>query len=453
MKRYTKLLSAVLLLVTTLVMLITTSYAWMTMSNAPVVEGIQITVVGSHTVMVAPDISYVKDGQVIHHPGKFSESLNFSQYDQYDYLQQSGGLVPVSTSDGQIWYIPVYYQLEDREVQSGDAYAGQLRPFWDFKRDDTFAYANLTASDEEKMASGSYVYLDFWVVAPVDGYKLRVSTGDEGAGSFGIDLLKPEATVANGETVYGLTGENKQAAACMRVGFMVNEDIIMNDSMLLYSRSDYYNSSYSRLQGVMPEPGMGSGYSSNTSFTIFEPNGDLHPTEVIDSRGNTIVNGQYVLTEPLGRGGATTSIQDRLTVQLTNSWIDLGGETAISQMFRTFMAGRDLSGETPESLQNKFYVNTLQHQIYPYVQKGRFLTSTESLYAVAGSDKIADAEQIAGLPQSGATEDVYLTELTGGVPQRIRMFIWLEGQDVDCINAAATSSFAVSIELAGSNAS
>ena len=60
-------------------------------------------------------------------------------------------------------------------------------------------------------------------------------------------------------------------------------------------------------------------------------------------------------------------------------------------------------------------------------------------------------EEIAALNQSGATEDVYLTQLTGGVPQRIRMYIWLEGQDVDCINSAAAGSFAISLELAGSN--
>ena len=40
MKRYKKLLTAVVLLITSLVMVLSTSYAWMTMSSNPVTQGI-----------------------------------------------------------------------------------------------------------------------------------------------------------------------------------------------------------------------------------------------------------------------------------------------------------------------------------------------------------------------------------------------------------------------------
>ena len=63
----------------------------------------------------------------------------------------------------------------------------------------------------------------------------------------------------------------------------------------------------------------------------------------------------------------------------------------------------------------------------------------------------AESQTLTGLMRDGATDDVYITQLEGSVPQRVRMFVWLEGQDVDCINAAATSGFAISIELAASN--
>ena len=59
------------------------------------------------------------------------------------------------------------------------------------------------------------------------------------------------------------------------------------------------------------------------------------------------------------------------------------------------------------------------------------------------------ASQINGLRQSGATEDVVIIELEQNVPQRIRMFIWLEGQDIDCPASANSARFAVNIELAG----
>ena len=37
------------------------------------------------------------------------------------------------------------------------------------------------------------------------------------------------------------------------------------------------------------------------------------------------------------------------------------------------------------------------------------------------------------------------------IPQRIRMFVWIEGQDVDCTEEAIALDFAMSVELAGSD--
>ena len=453
MKKYTKLLISLFLLITAAVMVVVTSFAWLTMSQNPVVQGIQITISGSHTVLVAPDVSVQVDGKIYHYPGEFSDKMDFSQENRYSYLKDIAGLVPVSTVDGENWYIPEYYDMEDPEVISGEAYAGQLKPTSEFYLDNMLFYSNLFVDQREMLKQGHYVYIDFWVVAPVDGYKLRVSAGDpSAAGTYVIDLMTPEQ-VTNGDSVtYELTQVNQQAAASMRLGFLVNHDTLIDDSMLLYTESPYYKSSYSRLQGVYFEDGYSALNSVQTKFTIFEPNGDLHPNAVYDAVGNQVLNGYYVQTEPLGDGGLPTSIQDRLTVQLTNNWIQTDGELFISQMFRTFMFGRDIAGETAISLKNKFLTEFMQYQIHPYITKGNFLSNTESLYKLSGADKMVTSDEIGTLSQGGATEDVYITELTGGVPQRIRMFVWLEGQDVDCINYASTGSFAISLELAGSNA-
>ena len=70
----------------------------------------------------------------------------------------------------------------------------------------------------------------------------------------------------------------------------------------------------------------------------------------------------------------------------------------------------------------------------------------------ANSDLIAwgcTADQVEALDTAGATEDVFIIELERNVPQRIRMFIWLEGQDVDCVDSVNSSSFMLNIELAG----
>lgn len=454
MKQQAKLLTAVLLLVTAVVMVVSTSYAWLTISNNPVAQGIQIAVAGSHTILVAPDMTYAQDGRVYHYPGTFAENLNFGQHDQYAYLQDAAGLTPVSTADGMTWYLPTYYQKGDAAVQAGQAIAGELRPTTEFQPDRYLAYANIPADQEEDVQQGSYLYLDFWVVSPADGYKLRVSTGAEGNGSYAIDLLQPEAVTAeDGQVTYALTKENALASASMRVGFLINEDTAADESMRQYMQSPGFNESYHCLQGVYSEPGMGRVNVRPNRFTIYEPNGDRHPVSVVDKNGSLITDGQYSITDPLGAGGRPTSVQDRLSVQLANRWHTADNETMIAQIFRTFIAGKNLTGETAQTLKNEFYTDWLQYQLYPYITKGSFITRTADLYTAAGYSGVVQEQDAAVLDRSGATDDVHMTTLEAGVPQRIRMFIWLEGQDVDCINAATTGSFALSVELAGSNAS
>lgn len=449
MKRYTKLLAATFLLLTAMVMVIATSYAWLTLSENPTLEKIQVTIGGSSTVLVAPDITVTdEDGNVYHYPGAFSDTLDFSEFDQYSYLRNSAGLVPVSTADGETWYLPAYYEAGDEQVLSGAAAVGQLRPISDFIPDYRLEYANLSTEEADAAQTGSYIYLDFWVVAPVEGYRLRVSNGTDSIGSYVIDLIEPEKIETENGVSYALTGENRQTAASIRLGFLVNENTVLDNSMLYYSSSADFRSEYTRLQGVYTEPGSSPIYSDMTRFTIFEPNGDLHPQTVLDAQGNPVVNGQYVLTTPVGRDAVATNISDRLTVQLENRWIRVGEEPLIAQMFQAYLLEKNLEDQDEQSLKQGFYSRYLP---YPYLTKGNFVTKTSALYAAA-ENGIVSAENIAGLEQSGATEDVYLTELRGGIPQRIRLFIWLEGQDVDCINTASAGSIAVSIELAGSNA-
>ncbi len=444
MKRYTKLLAAGFLLLTAMVMVIATSYAWLTLSENPTVEKIQVTIGGSSTVMVAPDITCTdEDGNVYHYPGAFSDTLRFSDYAQYDYLKTAAGLVPVSTADGQTWFLPTYYGPEDPEVASGMATVGQIRPVEDFRADYLLEHTNLSTEHMQQAEEGSYLYLDFWVVAPIDGYKLRVSTGVDSIGTYVIDMIGLEQT----DDGYTLTNVNAQTAASVRIGFLVNENTVMDNSMLHYSSSDGFNNRYSKLQGVYSDPGFSPLYSDMTSFTIFEPNADLHPHPVMDSQGNLVEDGQYVVTSPVGIGPVATSVSNRLTVQLKNTWIGAGEEPLIAQMFQTFLRERNLETENAASLEESFYSKYL---LYPYLNKGKFVTNSAALYAAANNG-IVDAQGISGLLQGGATEDVYMTELWSEVPQRIRMFIWLEGQDVDCINSAMDGSIAVSIELAGSN--
>ena len=75
------------------------------------------------------------------------------------------------------------------------------------------------------------------------------------------------------------------------------------------------------------------------------------------------------------------------------------------------------------------------------MNKGAFVKRAENL--------VDGLELTPGLT-AGATDDVYIIRLQRDTPQRIRMFVWLEGQDADCTNVTQATSVMLNLELAGS---
>lgn len=445
-----KLIAVILQLTLAISVVAMSSYAWMVLSNNPAAEGIQITIGGGNTILVAADLTEEVDGITYHYPDAFRDSLNFTQHESYSYLNDLSGLTPVSTADGLSWFIPEYYDLSDQEVQDGTILSGTMKSIQEFTVDDLLKYANLSSGEAQLAADGSYIYLDFWVVSPGQDYALRVSTstGEDESGSYAIDLM--QAFEIDGG--YTLADDGSDATACVRVGFLVNPDEIIDNTMLYYQSSATYSNQYTKLRGSYIEPNGGSYvYSSRYRFTIYEPNGDGHFS------GAEVEDGTYVITKPIGLVDGIVSyanIQDRLTVQTGSGWsvAESGTGTKIEQMFQTALLGSSLQGLTdPLEITRLFYNDYLGGQVDPYVTNGLFVKSTETLYTLA-ENNATGAEYLSGNYVAGATNDVYIVKLEKNVPQRIRLFIWLEGEDVDCINSASASSFAIQIELAGSNA-
>jgi hypothetical protein len=133
---------------------------------------------------------------------------------------------------------------------------------------------------------------------------------------------------------------------------------------------------------------------------------------------------------------------------LSNRWnADSTLGISIEEVFQTAIAGKniDSANEAKDILYNKY----LQGNFIPYVTKGKFVTNTEDLYSYYASGDVVNKEEMGSLKLSGATESTAIVRLEKNVPQRIRMFVWIEGQDVDC-TGAETVDFAISVELAGS---
>ena len=225
-KVYIKLIAITLTLMLSVSIVVMSSYAWLVLSQSPAAEGIQITIAGGNTILVAADMTETEDGETYHYPGRFSDTLNFVQHDNYDYLSAIGGMTPVSTADGLNWYLPTYYGLSDDEVQSGAVLTGTLKDIEDFRLDEALSHANLGSDETKLIEEGSYVYVDFWVVSPGSNYTLRVSTGEDSNGSYAIGLMTAEA----GEGGYTLVSGENDASAALRIGFLVNPDTLLDGS-------------------------------------------------------------------------------------------------------------------------------------------------------------------------------------------------------------------------------
>jgi hypothetical protein len=356
----------------------------MTLSENPMINGIQVSIGGGGTILLAADQTETavdEQGQevLVHYPGKFSSTLNLSAYENYDYLKSVTGLAPVSTSDGIHWILPTY----SKET-------GNLKDITDFSVDTKLAYANRT---EE--GTGSYVYFDLWVVSPGSEYKVRAAMDTKSQeGSY---LL--EAPDEKFET----DGRIESQA---RVGFLVNADVGSTAAMTAYTKSTDFDSRYKSLKGLYQEPGSRSGIDREYNFSIYEPNATLHPA--LEGQ-----DGSYLITNPLAMVDGTiqeTDIADRLMVQTKSSW-----------------------------------------QTQNFVSSGEFYQSTAALYEAA-ADGVVSAEKLStAVTTAGATDDVNITELERNTPQRIRIYIWLEGQDADCMNttSVSASSISLSIELSG----
>ena len=415
-----KILASALLIVLSLSMLVMVTFAWYVMSTAPEVSGMQIKI-GSDTIRVAPDC---KDESGQHYPGAFQGVL---ETDTKAIPENFWGLIPVSTADGKHWFSATYESLEN----GGDQKEG-------YQVDTTLQSANQVGRPE---SGGNYLYLDFWVVAPKD-YDLRVSTATQGSGQSGSYVKVFPQVKMDTAGNYSLDETQRQAESSLRIGFLVNEDTVSGDS---YKYSTNYDSAYKILKGKYQKPGEALP-TSQTSFTIYEPNCDWH--------ADTQISGQYKETQPLALVGGKPqpvtleSVQTKLAAQTSATWTlaDDGKQTKLSQALQRAMLEAKVTerGVTDAQSTGEYLLNQyLKGQLSGYITSGQFVKSTSDLQDGTSVTDMTDMDK------AGATTDAVIVSLKKNVPQRIRMFVWLEGQDIDCTNEVALKTLLLNLELAG----
>ncbi len=444
-----KLITIGMFIVLTLVIVVASSYAWMSMSTSPTMSGLQIKIGGSNTILIAPDITKTVEGNIIHYPGEFSASMNFSKQNNYAYLQNLVDLSPVSTADGINWYFPAYYSSSE-ENSAND---GTLREISDFLLDDTMLYANLEELPADDSVNGCYAAIDFWVVSPAN-CNLRVSVGDGDGGSYLINLPQP---IDDENGSYKLDMSNKLLASCARVGFLANTHTVKDLSINNYINSPKYNTHYRSLRGIYQEKGGEKNYHP-AEFTIYEPNANYHHEDGAytlsrDGKNYRLCeNGSYVVTKSIGNVDGVAQLVDvsgRTTVQTSSDWSLINeNDYHIEQIFQAYLAG--VQSPELDILADGFYRRYLGYQCNTYLNKGSFIKNTENLIRAADGDGVVEPDIFNALNTHGATDDIVIVGLEKNIPQRIRMFVWIEGQDIDCAKVGSTGGLMLNLELAGS---
>lgn len=454
-KQTAKLISITLMMVLSLCLMTVSSYAWLVLSKNPVVSGIAVTVGGSDTIKLAPNISEVtQTGEVVNYPGFFTGSL------QLDGTESLKAIKPVSTTDGINWVFPENIENKAYTYNPGIVIKDEKSLQDDnFIHDSRLEYGNLSV-DSEKESRGSYLYFDFWAVSPARDCILRVSTGEDD-GSYVINMPVVEKT----DDGYVLNTENTAAAAYTRVGFLVNTDTQVNNSMNEYVAQPQYNEAYKKLKGIYREKGEDGNIASKTTYTVYEPNCDWHP--VITGAGiytnvgvlaKGVTNGDYVVTSPLERMGNIYILGDldkRVTAQKTTRWKTEDAGITVQSLFDRYIEslGETVEDYSRQQLTKLFYENRLKAYSSRYLSIGQFMPNTTALYAAAQGDlgiqQYVPEKDLTRLGEAGATKDVDIVYLERNVPQRIRMYVYLEGQDVDCVSSNEITNLIVHLELAG----
>ncbi len=421
-KRKPSILITTYMLVISILMLATASFAWFTISTSPEISGMQVTLFTDMALQVS----------MTGEPGTFTQSIDLSEC-----FRDLAPLKPISTVDGKHWFIPSYNAV------------GFLTPPDEFKLA-TDANENVSLLDSEgnpltgtaymdALAAGYYVSCTFWMQTE---YEEDVSVtlsapditkdhsslesweiGDGSAfseahgkkyGSYALAVYEAERDEEGNYTGHHKIDNNSQTA--LRVGFLIEQDD--------YNTSERF---------VVWEPN-----AEQRSLFTDKPTGEYGYVSGFQLQEEYYKSNFYIPTRPIGPkvveiagtdetkivGELSSIASNNLIVQHAGAW----DQEALKEAFT--------EGNKPNSNDVDYF--------------GKFIKETSSL--TPNENGIHDL--VNNPVETGLASDTLVVNLQGrdadGTlhPKKVTMCIWIEGQDVDCWNDIAGGSFVINLEFA-----
>ena len=222
--------------------------------------------------------------------------------------------------------------------------------------------------------------------------------------------------------------------------------------MTAYASSSEYIVDYKKLKGIY------GGSEDNYKFMIYEPNGLIHTNEGLSHcltdnglQSVLVKNGEYHITKPIGYDDAgnltSVNVANQLMVQTGSTWIrDIKNEMLLNTLYQQYLTDTSIQKKSEDAAE---YYSYIDYSFLPYIDAGHLFENTWDLY-MYHEDGIVSEDSLSIMTQNNAITDSHLVVLEKNVPQRIRMFVWMEGQDVDCDVNGSGKSIALRLEFAGS---
>ena len=450
-----KMIASALIFVIAMVMLVSASMAWYTLSTKPEVTGISGVVSAKRKLLISKDnITWDRDAPVLN----LSESF-----------ENLAPLKPVSTVDGLNWFLPEYEA------------SGALKPVNQFTRDYNLTHANVSIAGlsgnalESAKRKGYYVYTDFYLKTEDDNANVQISyvnpyaleNNDYGSDdcsyclpSYTFELIDNETTIIDNNSVITAGGKKYQirnvglnAEKSVRIGFLVNPDYQDSPANSDYeAKNDFYiyePNADLRSKDIKPgskdyEERYKIKYSETERYIAnydFEEDTSAESPAPVDYKDDC-----YYETLPVAYNGGTYSLAritpSKLLAQKHCEW----DFDALKQSYIEFIEGREPKWWSSKNV--KFYSDN-------NTSIGSFLNS-EALYnALQLSAKGGTGEGISlektdgGYPFERGEQYASQTIITlyKDKPVKIRMFVWIEGQDIDCWNDVSLGKFVVNVEF------
>lgn len=472
-------------LVTAIVVLGMAAYAWYTLSTNPEVKGLQFNVNGDQAIQVS------KDGE------NFSNSEDLSSK-----LQDYAELVPVSTVDGLNWFECKYDTSGNVLQEKSKLYGNQFRylrfPNGGNVKKSGKSDADTNTNTDTKDGHSYYIYTDIYLrtqekkadvylTIPSDSQNYQSKADDTEKnhyGSYVMSFYKKDNQIT-------LTQGGSETSA--RVGFLMLGSGTESP--------DADGSDESKTKVTYPEPEKTeAGTSAEYPFFIYEPNADLRSQ--LDKSSDEYKVDKYIagfeaknfygtdgqklsyagasgyyfptypvkmdettlnqISEMLNAGNSSTEIQN--TLEDVNTYTNRQEKISVfpsdhlivqkKSTWRAQSTRDDNTSSQPEGTQEG--QKQLKFDSTLIGQMGTFI-SADSLYQTMNltADKTLNNSNTDYHPIEVKNQNpdlrsgVKLTTLYKDKPQKVRLYFWLEGQDIDCWNDIADTDFLVNLEFAG----